>query len=751
MTRGRVPLVLQGSDVECAAACLAMIATFHGHHLSLRESRDACATGRDGASAAAIARAARGIGLIVKAYRPSPGILQDIPLPAIAHWGSDHFVVIERTRRSRVQILDAGRGRRSVPAEQFDREVGKVLLTAQPGPGFQQRPASSAPFWRRYIGALQHTPGTKLALAQLLGVSAIVQLLGLALPALVWIVIDKVIPAKAGSALSLLGVGILVVFAAQLITGYLRAALIIYLQGRLDTQVMVSSWAHLLRLPLGYFQRRSTGDILLRVSSIGMLRELLTAQTLTAVLDLLMIALYLAVMAVVDVPVALIVLAVIGAQVALLAMTLPVARDRMSAELAAQAQAYGYMTEAVEGITTVKASAAEHRALNQWSRLFLTWMRATLRRSHLSAMVDSASGALRTLSPLVVLWLAATRVLAGDMSLGTAIALTWLASLIVMPLSTLAANGQRLQLAGAQLHRLADILDTPPEDPGPATPAPQDGQPQLGGCIELQQVSFRYDTYSPPVLQDITVTIEPGSRVAIVGASGAGKTTLALLILGLYQPTTGAIRLDGADLATLDPRTVRAQIGTVLQDPFIFSGTIGDNIAFHDPAIPPADIEHAARLAALHSDIAALPQGYHTRLAERGGGLSGGQRQRLAIARALVRQPALLLFDEATSHLDAVTETVIHRNLSAMACTQILIAHRLSTIRDADLILVLHHGQLVENGTHADLLAHGDRYAALVAAQLDGHSGTASAAGLTAGVGATAVPVPQPDDTRERR
>ena len=225
------------------------------------------------------------------------------------------------------------------------------------------------------------------------------------------------------------------------------------------------------------------------------------------------------------------------------------------------------------------------------------------------------------------------------------------------------------------------------------------------------RVSFRYDPGSPVVLQDITMSIPPGARVAIVGTSGAGKTTLALLILGLYSPTSGTICLGGTDLATLDPRIVRAQTGTVLQDPFVFSGTIAANIAFHDPAIAPADIEQAARLACLHSDIVALPRGYQTRLAERGGGLSGGQRQRLAIARALVRHPAMLLLDEATSHLDAVTEAAIYRNLSTLDCTQILIAHRLSTVRDADLIMVLHDGTITEAGPHADLLSRGGGYA----------------------------------------
>jgi ABC-type bacteriocin/lantibiotic exporter with double-glycine peptidase domain len=751
MSRRRVPLILQGSETECAAACLAMIAAYHGHHLTLREARQTCATGRDGASAAAVTRAASSIGLTVAAYRPAPGIAHQIPLPAIAHWGSDHFVVIEHATQRRVHIADPGRGHRSMPVPEFDAGLGRVVLTAQPGEEFTRRPTSTAPFWRRYASALLRMPGTRLPLAQLLAVSVITQLLGLAVPALVLIIIGKVIPSRAAAVLPLIGGGILVLVAAQLITGYLRGALIIYLQGRLDTQAMISFCAHLMRLPLDYFQRRRTGDIMLRASSIGMLRELLTAQILTAVLDLMMIALYLAVMVIAYPPVALIVLAVLAAQVALLALTLRPARDRMSAEIAAQAQAYGHLTEVIEGITTLKASAAEDQALDQWTRLYLPWIRATLRRTQVTAAAEAVSGALRMLTPLAVLWFTASRVLDGHMPLGTAMALTWLASAIVVPLSVLAANAQRLQLAGAQMHRLADVLDTPAEQHPPSLTGPGGHRPATGGQLDLVQVSFRYDRASPMVLNDITISIPPGARVAIVGASGAGKSTLALLILGLYPPTSGTICLDGTDLAALDPRTIRAQAGTVLQDPFVFSGTISSNIAFHDPAITPAGIEQAARMACLHSDIMAMPQGYQTRLAERGGGLSGGQRQRLAIARALARKPAMLLLDEATSHLDAVTETAIHRNLSAMDCTQILIAHRLSTVRDADLIMVLHDGKIAETGTHAELLSHAGRYASLVAAQLDGHRSTAHANGTPVTLAVATQTAPAPGDTQERR
>jgi ATP-binding cassette subfamily B protein len=275
--------------------------------------------------------------------------------------------------------------------------------------------------------------------------------------------------------------------------------------------------------------------------------------------------------------------------------------------------------------------------------------------------------------------------------------------------------------------------------PGPRRAAPQ--RPR--GQISLDRVSFSYDRYSVSVLREVTARIEPGTRVAIVGASGAGKTALALLILGFYQPTGGTVRFDGTDLASADPRLVRARVGSVLQDAFVFSGTIADNIALHDPAITPAAIERAARLACLHDDIAGLPQGYATRIGEHGGGLSGGQRQRLAIARALAREPAVLLLDEATSHLDAATESALHANLAGLDCTQIIIAHRLSTVRDADQILVLHDGQLAEHGTHDTLLAVGGRYAALVAAQLNGDGASAGALTMAAGNSTGPAPVRQ--------
>jgi ATP-binding cassette, subfamily B, bacterial len=712
--RRRVPVRFQASRAECGVACLAMVLSFHGCPTSVREAREMCAMGRDGLSAGALARAARRLGMTATGLVADPAKLAGTRLPAIAHWEGNHFVVVERIGRHRVRLVDPQFGRRRLSRDEFRAGLGRVLVEVWPGEQFQRSRAAQEPFWRSYLRSLLSLKGTRPLLAQLVLASLVLQALGLIVPLIVSIAADGTGAAYHHSLLGLIGIGIVLAATAQLVTTYLRSALVLYLQGRLDTHAMIGFCSHLLRLPLRYFQQRSTGDVLMRIGSIAVLRDMLTTQTLSSVLDAGMLVSYLAILLAVDVISGLAVLAVAVAEILLLAVTVPWIRERMAADLAAQAEAQGHIVEALEGITTLKASATEGRALDRWSELFLIWMKATLRRSHAAAVIDAAAGTMRALTPLLVLWLGTARVLDGKMNAGTLLAVTWIASAAVAPLSTLISGGQRLQLAGAELQRLADVLENEPEYP-PDRPAVQ----QVGlGRIEFCDVSFGYDPYTPLALDDVSFQVEPGQRVAIVGATGAGKSTLGMLLLGLYLPTQGVILAGGVPLAEFDPRTLRGQVGAVLQEPFVFSGTIRDNITFRDPQITSNDVERAARLAELHAEIAALPMKYETQLSERGGGLSGGQRQRLAIARALVRSPALLLLDEATSHLDAVTEGRIHHNLQMVGCTQIIIAHRLSTVRDADLILVLDHGRLTERGTHDDLLAADGHYAALIAAQV---------------------------------
>jgi ABC-type bacteriocin/lantibiotic exporter with double-glycine peptidase domain len=723
-----VPLVLQASNAECGMACLAMVLGYYGYRASVRELRDVCEPGRDGISAGALVRAARRLGMEAAGYRFTPQALQTLTYPAIAHWEGNHFVVVEKVTSRHIDIVDPAMGRRRLTRAEFEAQVGRVLIGLKPGPDFHASKGGE-PFWRRYTRSLLRLPGVRRLLVQVLVATIIGEALILAMPLVTQTVIDCLDELRGSSLLPLIGLGILSVTAAQLVVGLLRSSLLVHLQGRLDSTALLAFSAHLLRLPLRYFEQRSTGDIMTRFASIAMLRDLMTSQTLGGLLDSVLVVSYLGALAAFDVPVALTVAGVLACVVLLLWLTTRSVRERMAADLATQAQAQGHLVEALEGITAVKAAAAENRLLGQLGGLIRGWMTATLRRTYLASVIDSLTSALRLLTPLLVLWLCVARVLDGSMTAGTMLAITWLASSIVTPLTTVVANGQRLQLAGAQLQRLADVLETTPEVGSERLASELDG-PRLSGRIDLDRVSFRYDSYSPLVLDAVSVHVGAGQRVAIVGPTGSGKTTLGMLLLGLYTPTSGEVRFDDLPTGTFPPQALRGQIGVVLQEPYVFSGTIRDNITMHDKDIPDSAVERAAQLACLHDEITAMPNGYVTQLTQRGTGLSGGQRQRLSLARALVRNPAVLLLDEATSHLDSETEARIHRNLADLRCVQVVIAHRLSTVCDADQIMVLHGGEVAEAGTHQELLSLGGRYATLVAAQLDGHDEASSVAQL---------------------
>lgn len=709
----RIPVLYQMTSVECGATCLAMILSYYGSQTSVSEVRERCHIGRDGLSALDIVGAARNYNLRVRAVTVQGDSLKQVTLPAIIHWEFNHFMIVERYTPQWVDVVDPALGRRRLGREEFLNGFTGIAIMLEPGVHFARTSLKRKVTLRSYI--LNYIKIAPVSIAQIIGASFLLQVLGLALPILTAIMLNQVIPFRLRDMLSLLAIGVGLLLVAQIITTLLRSTVLLYLQTKVDTQMLLGFFEHLISLPQRFFQQRSSGDLLSRLSSNIVIRDTISNQLISTLLDGSMVVVYLLILLKSSLLFGLIVTGVGILQVILLLVSNRLVSNLARRELIAQGKAQGYAAEALTGITTLKAVGAEQHALQRWTNFFYDQMNASVRRNSVSTLLNTIMTNLRAATPLALLLFGTWQVMNGEFPAGTMLALVTLASSFLAPLGSLVASSQQLQIVHSHLERVADVLEAEEEQDVQRVNAP----PRLAGQVRLENVFFRYDPHSPFVLQNIDITIQHGQKVAIVGRTGSGKSTLGNLLLGMYLPTGGEIYYDNRSLRTMNYQAVRAQFGVVTQNASVFSGSIRENITLNNPEMSIEQVVNAATAAAIHEDILQMPMEYETYVAEGGTGLSGGQRQRLALARALANHPVLLLLDEATSALDVVTERVVAQNLRALRCTQIIIAHRLSTIRDADLILVLDQGILVERGTHENLLKRNGYYARLIQSQLE--------------------------------
>ncbi|HCZ16817.1 MAG TPA: type I secretion system permease/ATPase [Candidatus Accumulibacter sp.] len=644
--------------------------------------------------------AARHLGLAARRVRTEYQRLERTPLPALAIDRQGKFFILARIDAGKVLIQEPGGARPQVlSAEDFAaRWSGELIL-------FTSRASLAGELARfDFSWFIPAVVKYRKLLGEVLLVSFVLQLFALVTPLFFQVVMDKVLVHRGLTTLDVIAVGLLVVVVFESLLSGLRSYVFAHTTSRIDVELGARLFRHLLNLPLAYFQARRVGDTVARVRELENIRQFLTGNAITLVLDLLFSIVFLAVMLCYSGWLTLIVVASLPCYLILSLLITPLLRGRLHEKFNRGAENQAFLVETVNGIDTLKAMAVEPQMARRWENQLAAYVSAGFRTATLGTLAHEGVSLIGKLVTVATMWLGARLVIDGELSVGQLIAFNMLAGRVAMPVMRLAQLWTDFQQTGISVQRLGDILNTRTE----VAANHRSTLPPLTGRIELDQVVFRYRPDSPEILRGIQLTIEAGEVIGLVGRSGSGKSTLAKLIQRLYVPERGRVLIDGVDLALADSGSLRRQIGVVLQENMLFNRTIRDNIALADPGLPMPAVIAAARLAGAHDFILELPEGYDTLVGEHGATLSGGQRQRIAIARALIGNPRILIFDEATSALDYESERIIQNNMQGICKgrTVLIIAHRLSAVRDAHRIVVIDRGQIAEQGSHAELLAH---------------------------------------------
>jgi ATP-binding cassette subfamily C protein len=708
----KTPTLLQMEAVECGAASLGIILAYYGRIVPLPELRRACGVSRDGSKASNVLKAAEFYGMKAQGFKKQLESLKELQPPYIIFWHFNHFLVVEGIKGDRVYLNDPAQGRRSVSWQEFDEGFTGVVLVMVPGENFRKggvKPTVWRGLWRRLKPSL-------VPLFYCIIAGFLLVLPQLAIPVFGKVFVDSILIEGRTEWLRplLLGMGL-----TLLLRLLIRGLQLLYLR-RLKIKMAVEMsgkflW-HILHLPVSFYAQRFAGEISARVPLNDKVADVLSGNLTTTVIDLVLAVIYAAVMFSYNVP-----LTIVGVSFAIVNITAlqVVSRSRVDANMQlamAHGKVDGVGISGLMSIETIKASGLESDFFSRWAGYYARAINIQNNLGVLNQRLGVLPSTLQSTANTALLLFGGLQVMDGKLSIGDLVAFQSLLSSFLDPVNNLVGFGSTLQDLEGDLSRLDDVLQNPPDqrvEPTNITIA----TPRLQGTIELRDITFGYSRVSPPIVENFNLLLRPGQRVALVGASGSGKSTVAKLVAGLYEPWSGEVLFDGLPRSAIPHHVLTNSIAMVEQEVFLFGGTIRDNLTLWDPTIPMGDILQAVEDAVIFDTIRMIPGGLDAELLEGGVNLSGGQRQRLEIARALVTNPSILILDEATSALDTESEFQIVQNLRRRQCTCVVVAHRLSTIRDCDEIIVFDRGKVVQRGNHETLINQPGVYRDLLASE----------------------------------
>jgi len=683
-------VVTQSEAAECGLACLAMVASHYGNRIGLRELRRRHSLSLKGATLAQLMDIAGKLGFMCRPLRLDLEHLVELQLPCILHWDLTHFVVLTHVRKCSVTVHDPAFGKRDLPLEEFSRHFTGIALELSPTADFRPSPSPPAIAISQLTGKVS---GLWRSLALIFSLSIALQVFVLLAPFFMQWTVDHVLIAADRELLTVIGLGFGLALLLQVAIGAVRGWAVIHLSSRLGLQWTGNVFSHLIRLPLDFYEKRHLGDITSRMGSVQAIQRTLTTSFVEALIDGLMAVVTLGMMLLYSWKLALVTMLAVGMYLVLRALSFHMLRSGTEQQLIAAAHQQTHLLESIRGVQSIKVAGRETLRRSGYYNL----MNETVNRDVWLARFGLAFGSTNQLifgiERIAVIWIGAVLAMENVFSVGMLIAYLAYKDQFAQRIGGLIDKWMEFRMLRLHGERLSDIVLTQPEA-GEADGGAEGLPAQLR--IEVEGLGFRYASGEPWVLRDCSMVIEPGESVAIVGASGCGKSTLVKLLLGLLPPTEGQIRVGGLPLAKIGTEHYRRVIGAVMQDDQLFAGSINDNIAFEDEGLDEARVQAAAKLAAVHDDIAAMPMGYNSLVGDMGTTLSGGQKQRVMLARALYRRPQLLFLDEATSHLDVERERLVNDAVRQLDLTRVIIAHPPETIASADRVLVMHAGAIAQ-------------------------------------------------------